>query len=461
MSQRTSKTRQPLLVPTLMRWARSSTVAITLALALPPATTSAETAITTQATADHGAFLAYAPPPPQLGGLCLVDTGVNVNPDTENTVIERTAIDGGTGNDASPTQHGTVLAMMAAAPANNWGMTGTAPTSIQVVSVRILEPGQTTFPFASYAAGITICLQLRHKYNIRVINLSLGNAEAPSSQDYAKVGNAVQEASDYGLAVVAAAGNDDGGLVEYPAAYPSVLSVGASDTQGGAFCSFSNRGEGLRMTAPGCDLDGADPTSGAPDYNYQQGTSESSDIDASALDALETYDPGLSPQAAEEDLTGADNGQLDIAQAFDSAGLGQIVVAGEAAEPGAQPAPSANPAKPPQPMPPSDSMTLIAPFATPQARFERVKGRFVLVLELRPREAHAQVRYLGYRGRSRRLSILRTRSGAFDSLTMPSSGVVEVSLRYTDPYDLRRDSTWRTLRMPQNATRTTKAGHPQ
>ena len=68
--------------------------------------------------------------------------------------------------------------------------------------------------------------------------------------------------------------------MEYPAAYPGVLSVGATDTQGGGFCSFSNRGEGLRLLAPGCDLDGAEPTTGAPNYNYWQGTSEASAIAA-------------------------------------------------------------------------------------------------------------------------------------------------------------------------------------
>lgn len=91
----------------------------------------------------------------QPAGLCLVDTGVNVNPDTESVVVDRTAIDGGSGNDVSPTTHGTLLAMMAGAPANGWGMVGTAPHSIQIVSVRILEPGQTTFPFGYYTDGIT------------------------------------------------------------------------------------------------------------------------------------------------------------------------------------------------------------------------------------------------------------------------------------------------------------------
>jgi hypothetical protein len=447
--------------PRLLRRSCSAVAAILIVLGLAPAAVHAETAITAQAVADDGAFLPYAPPPPQPAGLCLVDTGVNVNPDIEGVVVDRTAIDGGSGDDVSPTMHGTVLAMMAGAPANGWGMVGTAPRSIQIVSVRILEPGQTTFPFGYYTDGITTCLQREQKYNLKVIDLSLGSPATPSDQDYQAITNALQEANNYGVAVVAAAGNDDGGPLDYPAAFPSVLSVAASDTQGGAFCSFSNRGEGLHMIAPGCDLDGADPTSGAPNYNYWQGSSESSAIAASALDALESYRPNLSPQAAEEYLTGAKGGVLDIAQAFRNAGLGQIVAEGEAAEPGAHTPQSPNPAIPPQGVAPSGSMTLIAPFPRPRARLKRVHGRLVLVLSGRPSEARAQVRYLGHHGHSRHLSVLRTRSGAFNSLTMPSSGVVEISVRYTDPYDLERVSPWTTLKVPQTATRTAKGGHRQ
>lgn len=425
------------------------------ALLLLPSAAGAETAITTQAVADNGAFLPYAPAPAQLAGLCLVDTGVNLNPDTEGVVVDRTAIDHASGEDVSLTLHGTVMAMMAGAPANGWGMVGTAPRAIQMISVRVLEPGATTFPFSSYAAGITECLQLRHKYNIRVINLSLGVSEMPTSEGYEEVGNAVKEASDYGVALVAAAGNDDGGAVEYPAAYPGVLSVGATDTQGGGFCSFSNRGEGLRLLAPGCDLDGAEPTTGAANYNYWQGTSEASAIAAAALDALDSYQPGLSPEAAEKDLTEADNGVLDIAQTFRNAGLGAIVTAGEAAEPGAQS--SSTPGSSPQPVTPLTAMTLTRPFGRPQARLRRVRHRLMLVLNGRPSEARVQVRYLGHRGRSRRLGVLRTLRGVFTSLTLPGSGVVEVSVRYTDPYDVGRASPWTTLRIPASASAATKA----
>jgi Subtilase family len=442
------------------RWLTAATallLAVTPATILPAAA-HAETAVTAQATADNGAFLPYAPAPAQPGGLCLVDTGVDLNPDTEGVVVDRTAIDGGSGEDVSPTMHGTVLAMMAAASANGWGMVGTAPRSVRIVSVRILEPGQTTFPFSAYAAGITACLRIRTQYDIKVINLSLGSPDTPSSSDYKATGNAIERAINYGVAVVASAGNDNGQPLEYPAAYPAVLSVGASDTQGGAFCPFSNRGEGLRLLAPGCDLNGADPASGTENYNYFQGSSESSAITAAGLTALESYDPGLPPQAAEEYLTGAHGGVLDIAQAFRNASLGQIVAEGEAAEPGAQ-APQ-NPGRliPPPGVTPSGTMTPTIPFPRPRAQLKRVHGRPVLVLSGRPGEAQAQVRCLGHRGRSRRLSVLRTLSGRSDDFTIPASAV-EVSVRYTDPYALERDGPWTTLPVRRAPWKTGKTRH--
>ncbi|MGP0102064.1 MAG: S8 family peptidase [Solirubrobacteraceae bacterium] len=452
MSARSNPTRRALM---LLWRGRACVVVALLAFVLPPAMASAEAGITAQGVADDGAFLPYAPAPAQVAGLCLVDTGVNLNPDTEGVVVERTALDGGTGNDVSSTLHGTVLAMMAGAPANGWGMIGTAPHAIQIVSVRIVEPEQTTFPFSAYATGIVACLSLRSHYSIRVINLSLGTSESPSAEGYEALTNALERATNYGVAVVAAAGNDDGGAVEYPAAHPGVLSVGATDTQGGGFCSFSNRGEGLRLLAPGCDLDGANPVTGEPDYDYWQGTSEASAIAAAALDALDSYQPGLSPEAAEKDLTEADNGVLNIAQTFRNAGLGAIVTAGEGAEPGAQS--NSTPASSPQQVTPLAAMTLTQPFGRPRARLRRVKHRLVLALSGRPSEAQVQVRYLGHRGRSRQLRVLRTLHGVFTSLTLPTSGVVEVSVRYTDPYDVERASPWTTLRLPASVSTAAKA----
>jgi hypothetical protein len=104
-------------------------------------------------------------------------------------------------------------------------------------------------------------------------------------------------------------------------------------------------------------------------------------------------------------------------------------------------------------------MTLTRPFARPRARLRRVKHRLVLSLTGRPNEAEAQVRCLGHRRHSRRLSILRTLHGAFTNLTLPSSGITEVSVRYIDPYDVERASLWTTLRLPTSASTAKKARH--
>jgi hypothetical protein len=441
-------------------------VAVALCAAATTPACATEVMVTAQARADQGAFLSYAPPPAARAGLCLVDTGVDLNPDTEGVVVDRLAVEGASISDASPSSHGTVMAMLAGAPLNGWGMLGTAPGAIQIVSVGILSPGQSTFPLGSYAAGITTCLQAQARYDIRVINLSLGTSQVPSGQEYQSLGNAIERASDYGVAVIAAAGNDDGGPVGYPAAYPGVLSVAASDTQTGQFCSFSNHGPGLRLTAPGCDLDAADPNSGAADYNYWQGTSEASAIAAAALTALYAYQPTLTPTAGEEALTSADAGVLDIACAFRDAGLQQLVSEGEANEPQTPslPAPeplSTTPAATATPAPAaraaqtvgsgapasalvreSQAMKALARFPRPRVRLARRASKLAVNTTGRPVEAQTEIQLLTSHARHKHRALWVTWADT-TSLTAPPSG--DLRVRYVDPYDAQRAGPWLTL----------------
>jgi mannitol-1-phosphate/altronate dehydrogenase len=62
----------------------------------------AELTVTAQAVAAHGEFLTQAPVPPIQGVLCLVDSGVDVNPDTEPILVGRESIHGGTTDDVTP-----------------------------------------------------------------------------------------------------------------------------------------------------------------------------------------------------------------------------------------------------------------------------------------------------------------------------------------------------------------------
>ena len=63
---------------------------------------------------------------------------------------------------------------------------------------------------------------------------------------------AIKMACRGGVIIVCAAGND-GGAVNYPAAFPESIGVGAVDKNGAA-CEFSSRGKEIAVAAPGCDI---------------------------------------------------------------------------------------------------------------------------------------------------------------------------------------------------------------
>lgn len=80
-----------------------------------------------------------------------------------------------------------------------------------------------------------------------IISMSLGSVR-PNDRVHA----AIKAAHDRGVIVVCAAGND-GGSVNYPAAFPETIAVGAVD-KSGSVCEFSSRGREIVVAAPGADI---------------------------------------------------------------------------------------------------------------------------------------------------------------------------------------------------------------
>ncbi len=282
---------------------------------------------TKEAVADHGLFLDYTPALAQPAGVCIVDTGVDLNPDTSGIVSYSEALDGGSPNDLDPQLHGTLMAMLMAAPQNGWGTVGVAPNAIRVISIRVTsesDPGN----LSDYVQGIARCQYLAGhlpSLNIKVINLSLTASGTPGPTALANLEDAVDAARKAGLDVVAAAGNEGAPQADYPAAYSPVLAVGGSDTLTGQPCGFSNFGAGVDLFGPGCELDGANPATGTPESGIFQGDSEAAAITSAALGALRAYDTTLRPEQAEALLTSTTTaGNLDIAGAFNAAGLGAL-----------------------------------------------------------------------------------------------------------------------------------------
>jgi len=336
--------------PLLYAGALLTSALLTGAPAAQATTPTAVLPVTAQAQQANAAFLAYAPPPAGgAGALCLVDTGVDANPDTTPGLIGSYAIDSGPTDDVDPSGHGTSMAMIAGGAGK--GILGAWP-ALKIVSVRATKdptPGQAPeYEFPYYWDGMASCLAAPATDHIKAVDLALSSQIPPSPDQAQTFATKVANLEAGNVAVVGAAGNTPGPVGE-PGAEPGVFAVGAdtaqpgtlSDTAVGAPCSFSAT-QGVVLYAPGCGLDDADPFSDAA-YCCDDGTSQASAFTAAVIVALMSYDPTLSYAKAEQLLTStAQSGNLDVAAAFQADGLGQIVAEGNTNIP-PSPAPVAAP----------------------------------------------------------------------------------------------------------------------
>jgi Subtilase family len=314
-----------------------------LALGASPAAADDVPLPTAQAVAMHAEFLTQAPTPDNPGVTCIVDTGVNSNPDTDAAVIGRQTIYPGDGTDGDPVaHHGTYLAMNIAAPTNGWGMVGIAPQT-RILSIRAIDNGAHTFQSVPYKTALDQCIQAKVQggVNVTAALLALGHADTDTSA----VGQAVQDEIStvraHGISVVVAGGNDRGGGVQWPARFGPAFAVGGSDSSGN-FCVSSSRGPELDLSALGCGADSALWDTGAP--ATIDGTSTSAGLVAGVLTALRAYRPELTPDEAEQvftstaDRLGAGK-VINVAAAFRAAGLGPMVDAYRPPPPAVPPAP--------------------------------------------------------------------------------------------------------------------------
>lgn len=178
--------------------------------------------------------------------VAVVDTGVAAHVDLgSNRLAGRDFVDPGT-SATDPNGHGTHVAGIVAAIANNRrGVAGLAPHA-RILPVRVLDAdgSGTTDVIARGVVWAT-------DQGAQVINMSL----AATQSDTALL-KAVQYAQRQGVLVVAAAGNDGQGCflfgcpTQYPAAYTDVVGVGAV-TSSLSRASFSSFGSWVDIAAPG------------------------------------------------------------------------------------------------------------------------------------------------------------------------------------------------------------------
>ena len=157
-------------------------------------------------------------------------------------------------------QHGTHVAGTIAGSTNNGrGVAGIA-WQASIMPVKVLDAGGFG-TFDDVADGIRWAAD----HGAHVINLSLGSS-SPSS--------VMRDAVNYArntknVVVVAAAGNGGNGQLSYPAAYPAVIAVAATDYNK-TLTWYSQYGSGIDISAPGGDTGADVDHNGAVDGILQQ-----------------------------------------------------------------------------------------------------------------------------------------------------------------------------------------------
>jgi subtilisin family serine protease len=165
--------------------------------------------------------------------------------------------------------HGTHVTGTIAAQANNGvGIAGMAP-GVSIMPIKVLDSSGT-----GGLAEILDGIDYARLHGADVINMSLGGrAERFDSTSLAEFQATINTAYAAGITIVAAAGNDGDGTVEYPCAFVHVICVGATDNSDNhAF--FSNTNAYVDISAPGWNILSTVPTSVDPTgYHSLSGTS--------------------------------------------------------------------------------------------------------------------------------------------------------------------------------------------
>ncbi|MCR8644739.1 S8 family peptidase [Paenibacillus sp. N1-5-1-14] len=262
-------------------------------------------------------------------GIAIVDTGIYPHPDLIRPLNRIVAFKDFINGRTTPYDdygHGTHVAGDAGGNGNSSKRkyVGTAPQA-KLIGVKVLDQ----YGFGSDSTiiqGIQWCYDNRAKYNIRIINLSLGGT-ATTSYLNDPVALAAENVAKAGIVVVAAAGNSGpgSGTIESPGIAPSAITVGASDSHqtirlsDDTLATFSSRGVAkggylkpdllapgvnvVSLRAPGSTLDKQFPENRVGQgYFRLSGTSMATPQVAGASALLLQLQPALTPKSLKSKL---------------------------------------------------------------------------------------------------------------------------------------------------------------
>jgi len=220
--------------------------------------------------------------------VAVLDTGIDLDhPDLSGQIYAQTDVVDNDGSADDDDGHGTHVAGIIAATANNGiGVAGIAP-GVKLIVVDVFGP--------DYANTTDIIEGIHYAVSngADIINMSFGGYENDTAFE-----TAVATAVSGGVVCVAAAGNDNTSTPCYPSDYDSVISVIAT-TSSDTKASWSNYGSAKDISAPGeyivsTYIDGG--------YAYMSGTSMASPVVAGVVALILSANPDLSVNEVKEIL---------------------------------------------------------------------------------------------------------------------------------------------------------------
>lgn len=226
----------------------------------------------------------------------ILDSGINPHEEIADRLLagHNYLTDGNPADTADNVGHGTSVAGLIAGAGKN-GCIGAAPGAT-VVPLKVTD--------GSGVSVSTVCRAIYggiDDYDCDILNMSLGIKSASEA-----LKEAVDYAEEKGVLIVAAAGNGGSRAKVYPAAYDTVIGVGAVD-EAGKWFYHSNHNDSVFITAPGSNVKTLGRYGG---YELRSGTSFAVPYVTAAAAVMLSVDGSLSPARIREilALTATDKG---------------------------------------------------------------------------------------------------------------------------------------------------------
>lgn len=188
--------------------------------------------------------------------IAFLDSGFYPHPDIASRIIKFHDISGEEKKlDAkkAPTGvhwHGTQTTVSCAGDGSlSGGVYRGLASEAELILVKVSENG--SIPEKNIEKGLKWVLKNREKFNIRILNISLGgNVDQPTTKS--KINQLAEQCVEAGIVVVVAAGNSSDNRPIPPASAPSVITVGGFSDEN----QFDNNGYDLYHSSFGATADG-------------------------------------------------------------------------------------------------------------------------------------------------------------------------------------------------------------